>query len=56
MAAEIESALGVKPVLKGGRTGSFEIVADNRPIFSKLQSGRFPDNSEVVRKLRELGE
>jgi selenoprotein W-related protein len=31
--------------------GSFEIHADGKPIYSKLETGEFPDEQEILRKL-----
>ncbi len=31
----------------GGRTGSFEITRGGTVLFSKLDSGRFPEDDEV---------
>jgi selenoprotein W-related protein len=35
--------------LIAGSGGVFEIMADNRLIFSKKKQGRFPDNGEIVK-------
>ena len=33
--------------------GRFEITIDSELVFSKLNSGRFPDNDEIKRLIRE---
>lgn len=38
--------------LIAGSNGVYEIMADNRLVFSKKQSGRFPDEGEIVRLLQ----
>jgi len=35
-----------------GGTGQFDVLADARPIFSKADAGRFPDDGEVLAALR----
>lgn len=39
---------GIETKLIKGSGGVFEVVLDGRSIFSKKQSGRFPDNAEVL--------
>jgi selenoprotein W-related protein len=34
--------------------GCFELSVDDKPIFSKLQSGRFPEEGEILRQLKQL--
>ena len=36
------------------RVGSFEITMSGKVIFSKLETGRFPADEEVVRILKNL--
>ena len=36
------------------RVGSFEITMSDKMIFSKLETGRFPADEEVVRILKNL--
>jgi len=35
-----------------GSGGVFEIVVDNRLVFSKKQQGRFPEEGEIVRLIK----
>ncbi len=35
-----------------GAEGQFDVVADDRLVFSKQREGRFPDEHEVVRLLK----
>jgi len=51
LAGEIEAATGAKPEVFAGRTGSFEITADGELLFSKLQTGRFPELDEILKRL-----
>ena len=34
--------------------GRFEIVADGETIYSKLQTGAFPDEDAILSQLRQL--
>jgi len=42
---------GVQIELIEGRGGIFEVAKDGKLIFSKKQTGRFPELSEIVQKL-----
>ena len=33
--------------------GVFEVVADGIPVYSKKQTGEFPDEARLVKKLRD---
>jgi selT/selW/selH-like putative selenoprotein len=48
LADKIEQAVGIKARLFKGRTGSFEVVADDELIFSKLKEGHFPSEDAVL--------
>ena len=37
-----------------GSGGVFDVTADGKLVYSKHQTGRFPDNAEVVEALRAL--
>jgi selenoprotein W-related protein len=37
--------------IPGGK-GQFDVVADGRPVFSKRETGRFPEDGEVLEALR----
>ncbi|MBZ0155527.1 MAG: Rdx family protein [Alphaproteobacteria bacterium] len=53
LAKQVEMELGVKPELVPSTvSGAFEIKADNEMVFSKTQSGRFPQQGEVVQILK----
>jgi selT/selW/selH-like putative selenoprotein len=38
--------------IPGGK-GQFDVVADGRLVYSKRETGRFPDDGEVLAALRE---
>jgi selenoprotein W-related protein len=44
----------VQAELVKGSGGVFDVTADGKLIYSKHQTGRFPDNAEVVQALRAL--
>ncbi len=52
MAAAIERALGVEPKLIEGGGGIFDVKADGKLIYSKHQTGRFPEDHEVLDALK----
>jgi selenoprotein W-related protein len=53
MAAKISEALGIEPELIEGRNGVFDIVADDKLVFSKHQVHRFPDEEDLIQLLSE---
>ncbi len=53
LAMAIEKAINIKAVLVHSRDmGALEVRADGELIFSKKESGIFPDHSEIVEMLR----
>ena len=48
MPAEIAEATGVIPELIRGQGGVFDVTVDGTLIFSKHQTGRFPDVGEIA--------
>ncbi|MBQ14620.1 MAG: Rdx family protein [Gammaproteobacteria bacterium] len=48
MSAEIESVTGIKPELIAGGGGIFDVKSDGELLFSKFDSGRFPDAGEIA--------
>jgi selT/selW/selH-like putative selenoprotein len=53
VAAAIREVLGFEAELIRGGGGVFDVVADGDLIFSKYEVGRFPENEEVLSKLRK---
>jgi selT/selW/selH-like putative selenoprotein len=51
LAAAIKDAKGVQPSLFVGRVGAFEVKVGEKQVFSKLSTGRFPSNDEVIAAL-----
>jgi selT/selW/selH-like putative selenoprotein len=49
LAMATEKDLGIKPFLVHSKEiGALEVRVDNNLIFSKMQTGRFPDHAEVI--------
>jgi len=51
LAAELKSALGVEAKLTKGSGGVFDVVVDGKLVYSKRETGRFPEPGEVPRLL-----
>ncbi|MBK9376655.1 MAG: Rdx family protein [Holophagales bacterium] len=49
MAAELKRAFGVDATLKKGSGGVFDVVVDGTLVYSKRDTGRFPEPGEVSR-------
>lgn len=47
----MKEAKGIEPSLSVGRVGSFEVKVGEKLVFSKLTTGRFPSNDEVLAAL-----
>jgi selenoprotein W-related protein len=43
---------GVEVELIKSSGGAFEVIVDGKKVFSKLDLGRFPEHSEIVKKLK----
>jgi selenoprotein W-related protein len=55
LAMAIKTATGIEAELIHSRDiGAFEVKADGKLIFSKKQSGRFPDETEILDIIRSL--
>ena len=51
MAAAIKAAKGIDATLSPGHKGIFDVIADGTTIYSKHETGRFPEDDEVLRQL-----
>ena len=54
LAATIKNEIGISPKLIKSSGGVFEVVAAGKLIFSKRSTGRFPDNNEMIQKLKSI--
>ena len=52
MADAIEKNFKVRPKMIESGGGVFEVIANGDLIFSKKELGRFPENEEILTKLR----
>lgn len=52
MEAAIKKQFDVEVNLKEGGGGIFEVVLNERVVFSNLEEGRFPENEEIFQKIR----
>ena len=48
MAAKIKESLGVEPGLIPEGRGIFDVVVDGKLMYSKYETGTFPDNDQLV--------
>ena len=53
MAARIRDELGVEAELVEGGGGIFDVHRDGERIYSKHDTGRFPEDEEVLARLRD---
>ncbi len=54
MAKAIEKKFGTKPQLISSGGGVFEVVVDGRKIFSKKETGRFPEHEEILKTIEGI--
>lgn len=54
MAAAIQDEFGVQPELIEGGGGIFDVKADGKLVFSKHDTGRFPEHDEVLDALEKF--
>lgn len=50
--AAIRETTGIEPKLIKGANGVFDVRADDTLVFSKDETGRFPEHEEVLSQLR----
>jgi len=49
----LKEKLGAEVELVGGSGGVFEVTVDGRLVYSKKQTGVFPDEETLIQKLRD---
>ena len=49
----IKKEFGVSPKLIPGSNGIYDIIVDEKTIFSKHQAKRFPDNDEIIELMKK---
>lgn len=50
--AALQEALGIEAILHKGDNGIYDVVADGERVFSKHETGRFPEDQEIVDLLK----
>ena len=50
----LKKALGVAAKLEAGSGGVFDVWVDQRRVFSKHEEGDFPDEQDIVRRIKKL--
>ncbi len=53
LAEELRSAFSADAKLVPGHNGIFDVIVDDELVFSKSETGRFPETGEVVTKLKQ---
>ena len=48
MAAIIKSEIGIDPTMIEGSGGVFDVTINGELVYSKAQTGKFPEDDEVV--------
>lgn len=56
LAAKISEELGIEALLIKGVAGVFDVIADGTVVFSKLEEQRFPQDTEIIEALKQLGD
>jgi selenoprotein W-related protein len=51
----LQEELGIEAELIAGGGGIFDVVADGTRVYSKHETGRFPEPQEVISALRSHG-
>ncbi len=52
LADEFQKDFGVEANLIAGSNGIFDVIVDGKRVFSKSETGRFPNPGEVTKKLK----
>jgi len=55
LADTIRKKLDIEPKLIEGSGGVFDVRVDGRLIFSKHETGRFPEDQEILAALQKRG-
>jgi selT/selW/selH-like putative selenoprotein len=52
LAAEIKTELSIDVDLKPGELHSFDVLVEDKMIFSKFEENRFPEPEEIIEIIR----
>lgn len=50
--ADLEKSLGVKPKIRWGGTGQFDVMVDGKVVYSAQETGRIPTTEEIVKIIK----
>ena len=50
----MEEVVGVRPELKPGSGGIFDVIVDGKLVFSKFEVGNFPDEEALTQEIAAL--
>lgn len=53
LAVAISRAFGISPELQRGPGGALDVLLDDRLIYSKHETGRFPLDAEIVKLIQQ---
>jgi selT/selW/selH-like putative selenoprotein len=48
----LKKVLGIDADLIAGGGGIFDVIADGNIVYSKFETGRFPEHEEIIEKLK----
>jgi len=54
LAAKIKEAYEIEVKLIEGDNGIFDIAVNGKLIYSKLETGVFPDENEIIKAINEI--
>jgi selenoprotein W-related protein len=54
LAAKLKSALGANPTLIAGGGGIFDVTVNGQRVYSKHQTGSFPDEAQLVKEIASM--
>ena len=52
VAEELKKELGIEANLVAGRNGIFDVTVDDDLVFSKFETGRFPEPGEILNLIK----
>ena len=55
LADELHSVFNVEVEMIKGVDGIFDVIVDGHRVFSRSETGRFPESGEIIRKLTDIG-
>lgn len=50
----LESSLGVKPKIRWGSIGQFDVIVDGTVVYSAQETGRIPTAEEIVKLVKPV--